>query len=295
MSLPADGWHAQLGQHRHQAEADVCSLNGCRSNADDGDGCFLIPPAGRKWVLQYSRNLGDSNQSIDSHDNGEADDVKRGADVIADALNRLTFEQREDAYHDIHGIVTDVQSTDIEEDPTMIQERLIELDKHMQAILNDSSIRTSALKEAVKQCPDYVCNESFRLSFLRADEWKPSDAADRINRFFQMKSELFPKEKLTKNITQSDLDGQDRAFLSCGTMQATPLKDRSGRSIIISLLDLNPPVFTELSCVSLNVGCNRNMQDFPDSLSALVGDKHAPCTVLITMSRCDKFSICTWL
>ena len=263
MNLSTGGWRAQLGQHQHQAETDVCSLNGCRSSTDNKDGCFVIPSPGRKWALRYSRNLSDSNQSPDRHVNNLADDGMSGPDVIAEALNKLTFEQRENAYHDIHGIITDVRSTNIEEDPTMIQERLIELDKHIQAILNDSSIRTSALKEAMKQCPDYVCNESFRLSFLRADEWKPSDAADRINRFFQMKSELFPKEKLTKNITQSDLDDQDRAFLSCGTMQATPLKDRSGRSIIISLIDLNPPEFTELNCVSLNVGCNRNMQDFP--------------------------------
>ena len=162
-------------------------------------------------------------------------------DDIAQALNNLSFDQREQVYHDIHGI----SSAATPEDPEMVSMNLKSLDEQLQNRLQDEMLQASylsssvsALKLAMDQDPAYVAQESFLLSFLRAEEWKPNEAADRLMKFLEQKKELFGVEKLTKNITLDDMDQHDLACLSSGGMQTVPLQDQSGRHILFAIPEL---------------------------------------------------------
>ena len=153
------------------------------------------------------------------------------------------------------GIVSERIDLIKEEDPRTVNEKLEEFDKRLQSYLDSdnyiNSTWNSALKEAMAQDPAYVRDESFRLSFLRADEWNPAQAADRMYRFFQAKKGLFGVEKLTKDITIDDLDDDgDLRYLASGVLQMTPLKDRSGRRVSVLVPMLKPEAHSDRNCVS---------------------------------------------
>ena len=196
-------------------------------------------------------------------------------DEIVEALNKLTFEQREDVFDDLHGInrrsrhgrnsthtksygklkggdgiEENEENDDIEEDPDMIQHCLREFDKHLTKQFwqskrkvgsndDDSSAASNspldAFKLAIEQDSSYIRDVDFRLAFLRADEYDPKLASDRLINFLHQKLLLFGRDKLTKDITLTDLNEQDISCLTCGMMQVLPLKDRSGRTIVVAL------------------------------------------------------------
>ena len=160
-------------------------------------------------------------------------------DEIAHALNNLSFEQRERAYDDLHGI----SSTDAPEDPEMVEQSLRKFDEILQKrlqneILRSSSSSASALQLAMDQDPTYLAQESFRESFLRAEDWNVKGAVDRLISFLEQKKELFGSEKLTKDIMLDDLDEDDMEALESGGLQVVPLKDQSGRQLMIAVPQL---------------------------------------------------------
>ena len=195
----------------------------------------------------------------------EYDQAQDRSDGIAEALSQLTFQEREEVYNDLHGITKKHTSDDEmddngtvnrdEEDPAVVQRCLDELEKHLKSMTstaqgNNTNNRTSshpeissvsAYLEALKQNEAYVRNDAFRLGFLRAEKFYPQKAATRMVRFFEEKLAIFPPDKLTKDITMDDLDEGDLNYLKCGVFQLVPLKDRSGRHIIMTLPKLKPP------------------------------------------------------
>ena len=71
------------------------------------------------------------------------------------------------------------------------------------------------------------------MMFLRAEEYDPSDAAERMIRFFEFKKELFGVEKLVKDIALDDMDEDDMHFLGNGYCQVSPYTDTAGRTIFV--------------------------------------------------------------
>ena len=189
-------------------------------------------------------------------------------DEISEALNQLSFDQRQDAYHDVHGIArdydddNDIVDIDIDfdddggggprlpkEDPEMIRQRLRELEQYLikavyysssssssyhqsSSSSSPSSSSSSSLKLAMEQNPSYVQGTDFRLLFLRAEDYDAKLACARLLNFLDMKRELFGDEKLTKDITLDDLDDDDMHALRSGGFQILPIPDRSGRRVI---------------------------------------------------------------
>jgi hypothetical protein len=78
----------------------------------------------------------------------------------------------------------------------------------------------------------YVSN--FRLHFLRAEDYDPKSAAERMVRYFDTKCEIFGKDKLVKDIDLGDLGAEDMAALKSGFVMILDDKDRSGRVIVYS-------------------------------------------------------------
>ena len=146
--------------------------------------------------------------------------------MLAKALNETTAEERNKAYDDIHG-VEEIP----DEKPEMVDRWLFELDNEISKI----KMHHAAYCEAEKRSKEFVSDRSFRLMFLRTDDFHVKNSAKRIMDYFEEKLELFGSEKLVKNITIQDLDPDDIRALACGAMQVLPVKDRSGRTVICGI------------------------------------------------------------
>jgi hypothetical protein len=141
-------------------------------------------------------------------------------------LNELSAREREQTYYDIHGISEKTN----EENPEFIVQRLAQL----QIVLDRKIPNKEAYDIALKISPNYVNNRSFRLKFLRSDDFDPFQAAKRLARHFDYKLELFGKELLCKDIEQDDLDEGSLKCLYSGWMQKLPLRDTSGRLVTVA-------------------------------------------------------------
>ncbi|KAL3944647.1 MAG: hypothetical protein SGBAC_001254 [Bacillariaceae sp.] len=152
---------------------------------------------------------------------------KRGQEIdelLSDALNILTFEEREEQEEALHGV-----AKDIVEEASLIDNALNELEAHLFIQKADTVYETAETMSA-----HYVSQRAFRIMFLRCTRYDVKAAADQMLRFFEMKQNLFGNKKLVKDITIEDLDEDDRASLRTGWTQLCG-RDRSGRMVIIQL------------------------------------------------------------
>lgn len=140
--------------------------------------------------------------------------------LLADALSSLSFDERQTQQELLHGV-----ATEIPENEDMLSEAFGVLSFHL-----DKMKRGRAYETAESLNVSYVSDRAFRLMFLRGNRFDAKAAADQIIRFFDMKMNLFGREKLVKDITMEDLDEDDRAFLRTGSLQVIGT-DRAGRTI----------------------------------------------------------------
>jgi hypothetical protein len=148
--------------------------------------------------------------------------------VIADALNRLSVEDREKVFHGIHGI-----SNEIEESPEFVATKLEEMEEALVKIKETGKLPTAAFELAEDLSPQFVKDRKFRSLFLRTDDFDAKLAAERMVHYFDFKFSMFGGEKLCKNITYEDLDEDDVDALQKGFLQWLPERDRAGRPIAV--------------------------------------------------------------
>jgi hypothetical protein len=121
------------------------------------------------------------------------DPSKKDADLLfATSLNLLPMKKREEALHDIH-VAADIMI----EEPEFILKKLQELETEIQKKHHQNK---SAYDTAKSVSNEYASNRTFRLKFLRADNYDPVKAAVRFMRHFEGKLELFGKDKLVRDI-----------------------------------------------------------------------------------------------
>ena len=89
----------------------------------------------------------------------------------------------------------------------------------------------AAFNLALKRSPDYVNRRSFRLMFLRADQYDPKAAAVRIIRHFEEKQKLFGDELLGRDVRLDDLNEDALAVLTSGGLQELCQTDQGGRQL----------------------------------------------------------------
>jgi hypothetical protein len=126
------------------------------------------------------------------------------------------------AYLNVHGV-----SDLIEETPEMVEGGLVQLESEI-LLLKDRA----AYDLAESMDPSYTRNRDFRLAFLRTELFDSQQAAVRLIRHFQMKLDLFGRDRLVMDITQDDLDKDDMDALYSGYGQFLSATDRAGRLII---------------------------------------------------------------
>lgn len=145
--------------------------------------------------------------------------------LLSSELNNLSLERRSQLLDDVHGV-----SNEIDESPEFISESLGRLEQDLETIRNKK-----AYDYAYALDPQYVKKRKLRLQFLRATSFDTSSAASRIVKHFEVKMELFGKDKLAKDITQDDLSKEDIDCLFCGYNQILPVRDQAGRGVMCSL------------------------------------------------------------
>jgi hypothetical protein len=153
------------------------------------------------------------------------------------------MQQRDAVLQDIHG-VADI----IDETPELISSCLGRMEKEIQNLLlqfhnnninNNSGSGNAATGSPVPAIHPYetallqdgrrrqsTSTWEFRLSFLRAEQFQPQKAAERLLRYYEEKQRLFPSVLLARAITISDLDEEAVQHLECGRMQLLPERDR---------------------------------------------------------------------
>ena len=154
--------------------------------------------------------------------------------LLAETMNRLSIEERQRVYEDIHG-VSDNPILDMEENeakgggPKFVLQSLQQLNDEITNNIPES--KKQAYLMACEQNYHYVM--SLRIMFLRSEVYNVSHAAIRMCAFFQFKLDLFGSDGdiLGRDILWSDLNHTDIACLETGYMQILPGRDRSGRSL----------------------------------------------------------------
>jgi hypothetical protein len=157
--------------------------------------------------------------------------------VIAKQMSLLSVQDREKAYMDVHGV-----SNLVEETPEMVEGGLVQLESEV-LLLKDRA----AYDLAESMDPSYTRNRDFRLALLRAELFNSQQAALRLIRHFQLKLDLFGRDRLVMDITQDDLDKEDMDALYSGYGRCLSATDRAGRLII--LVVPRPGEFSAISVV----------------------------------------------
>lgn len=158
----------------------------------------------------------------------------------AEELAKMSAKEREQDYETIHGV-----DELIDETPEFVAEQLAEFDEALRSITNKL-----AYDQAERINKDYVKDEKFRLSFLRADLFNPRKAAHRLVRFMEGKLEFFGPHVLCRPIYMSDLDDDDMEYLKSGMFQVLSSRDRVGRTVVMHHLSESRPYKTPENLVS---------------------------------------------
>jgi hypothetical protein len=171
----------------------------------------------RGWLLWNENRRG----RYQDHKYGRKDENDEDPTaVIAQAMNTLSMQEREQAYEDMHGVSAMVLET-----PQMIAETLHQMEQCLQKIHHKPGYDL-----AVTIRGDYARDPKLRLMFLRADRFDPQLAAKRLIRFMDIKLNLFGGDKLCQwHIGIDDLDDDARFILESGMLQILPIRDSRGR------------------------------------------------------------------
>ncbi|CAJ1948893.1 unnamed protein product [Cylindrotheca closterium] len=190
-------------------DQQLSSTTGCFGfgySSEDPDYVSLTQQMNRRQDTTLSREDEKKKKEVD--------------DLLSDAMNELTFEERQRQQEVLHGV-----DEKIAEEATFIHSTLHELDNHLVRIK-----RGSAYEMAERMDAAYVSAWPFRVMFLRSNQYDTRATADQLLRFFEVKKKLFGAEKMVKDITLEDLNEDDRTSLSSGWLQLLG-KDRSNRVV----------------------------------------------------------------
>jgi hypothetical protein len=143
---------------------------------------------------------------------------------VATAKAKLPFEEIQAMQHDLHGVPEIRQEDNVSRDGW-----LKDLNQHLNRMKHR---RVYEVAEAMDR--SYVSDKEFQMMFIRAAEYNPMKAAQRILEFFEFKQSLFGNEMLVKEITLDNLSETDKKHLKRGNTQILPMRDMTGRHVIFN-------------------------------------------------------------
>ena len=173
--------------------------------------------------------------------------------LMAKEIDRLSLKDRNAIYEEIHGVSTMA----LEETPALLEESL----QNFQAAIDkiDSKRRGAydyIASQDEKENTRIIQDREFRLRFLRSVCFDPFKAADRMVRFFELLQRVYGIEALTNFDGTMDFFIKKKSEQLCfrnGYIQILPFRDRSGRKILVLILDaLQVESITRVSVLQLN-------------------------------------------
>lgn len=81
----------------------------------------------------------------------------------------------------------------------------------------------------------FVNDDAFRLRFLRAEQFRPKKAAERMVKNLDLLYRYLGPKGLKRPISMNDLDEKSIAVMKTGSFQLLPSRDRSGRRIAVRI------------------------------------------------------------
>jgi hypothetical protein len=178
----------------------------------------------------------DTNKRALRWPSGQLLDVDK---ILSSKLNSMSMEERTQGIHELHGVADEEVET-----PETLDSRLQEMAKVVHYFPSED---TFVYRLAVEMDKEYV--EGIKLLCLRAEKYDSEKAARRLVAFFLFKQQLFGDEKLGRDITLADFQGEDKVGLNNGPVQLLQQRDRAGRAIII-IVGTAGSEFSLETCVS---------------------------------------------
>ncbi len=172
----------------------------------------------------------------------ELEDPRSVDEVMAKELNKLSFQERETIYEEIHGI--DVRNT-IEETLELLSKSFQQLDFELQKLRPE--------RAAWDRCQrlfgntTYLNSEETRIMFLRCDLFDWKKAAIRLCDYAEVVFESFGDLALQRRPYITDLNDLELRVLEAGGYQILPGRDRAGRRVLANLAFDFPKEFGFLS------------------------------------------------
>ncbi|CAJ1969898.1 unnamed protein product [Cylindrotheca closterium] len=148
-------------------------------------------------------------------------EMKQTEDLLASEMNRLSMQERANAFADVHCVGEDIQET-----PEMVQRSLEEFENTVQ------KERNPVYEMAVNQNRAYVEDPKFRLKFLRAKLYDARKSVRQMMSFLEQKAKYFGNDKVAREIDLSDLSKEDMELMLSGLYHIQEGRDRMGRVIV---------------------------------------------------------------
>lgn len=174
------------------------------------------------------------------------DDRKNAANVLADELNKMTFNERESINEEIHGINVDRKYIEeagvVEETPEILAQSFLDMATELEKLrLTDGGVGGSAFafnrsQEIFGSTPEmgtYLNTKETRLMFLRYERFDCQKAAERLCRFADLMYELYGDVALERPARWTDFSEYEMELMNQGRCQFLPGRDRAGRRIYI--------------------------------------------------------------
>jgi hypothetical protein len=145
--------------------------------------------------------------------------------LIAHELNSLSICDRERTMEEIHGI--HARDVTMAEERTDVDDVLRQLQMEI-----DNIAEKDAYNAAVLMGSRYVFHRTFRLKFVRAEQYDLPRAAVRMINYLDFARELYGPAVLTRPIRWSDLSDNAQSIVVDGSMQVLPERDPAGRRVV---------------------------------------------------------------
>jgi hypothetical protein len=158
---------------------------------------------------------------------------------LGNALNQLSFQQRNDIQEEIHGVKTG----EIEETPELIETGLHQIVEELlmlppsekKAYVHALELAQQHQQQEYNLETSYIDKPDFYLRFLRTERWNARKAAKRLVMFLDLLLDLYGEYALQRPIRISDFTDDELKDINCGEIQLLPFRDRSGRRVIATV------------------------------------------------------------
>eukprot|EP00934_Nitzschia_sp_Nitz4_P002333 Nitzschia sp. Nitz4//scaffold80_size88189//78525//80210//NITZ4_005094-RA/size88189-augustus-gene-0.52-mRNA-1//-1//CDS//3329558651//2333//frame0 len=184
-----------------------------------------------QWVHQILGNFQDDEILQAATNRSNPREFDQG---IAVQMNKLSLQERERTYEEIHGV-----SGVVHETPELLSLKLLEIGEALETIHPKV-----AYDVALEMDRTYIESPKFRLMFLRAERFNAPKAAQRLALFLEKKLKFFGRSTLVRPILLADLSDDDIKTLGGGAFQILPSRDKSGRPIVFKCSNCGPKLYT---------------------------------------------------